>query len=276
MHCHVLETRTQAVTAQALYNTTMIEHMRDLGMLGPRLTINHAIWLTERDIDLLGQHGCSITHNPLSNLKLGSGVCPIRRLLRAGVNVALGTDGLTTSDTADMVAALRAAALLHKVGTADYTEWVSADEAFAMATRGGARSCLAERMIGSLEIGKKADIILLDRAAWGFIPLNDPVRQLAYSVTSEAVTHTIVDGRVLMRDRVITVLDEAAIKAEVIDCAEHFRRDDMPRMRVGAQRLAPHIGAIYRRAMATPLPDHPGTPRRPPPVEAGDRSAALE
>jgi 5-methylthioadenosine/S-adenosylhomocysteine deaminase len=269
VHCHVLETRTQAVTARELYNTTMIEHMRDVGMLGPRLTINHAIWLTQRDIELLGEHGCSITHNPLSNLKLGSGVCPIRRLQRAGVNVALGTDGLTTSDTADMVEALRAAALLHKIGTADYTEWVSADDAFVMATRGGARSCLAEREIGSLEVGKKADIILLDRGAWGFIPLNDPVRQLAYSVTSEAVTHTIVAGQVLMRDRVITVLDEAAIKAEVIACAERFRRDDMPRMRAGAQRLAPYIAAIYDRAMATPLPDEFGSVRRMPPVEAG-------
>jgi 5-methylthioadenosine/S-adenosylhomocysteine deaminase len=257
IHCHVLETRTQAVTARTLYNTTMIEHMRDLGLLGPRLTINHAIWLTEHDVALLGEHGCSITHNPLSNLKLGSGVCPVRRLLRAGVNVALGTDGLATSDTADMVEAIRAAALLHKIRKPEYDEWVGADEAFAMATRGGARSCLAEAEIGSLEVGKKADIILLDRRAWGFVPLNDPLRQLAYSVTSEAVTHSIVDGRVLMRDRVIIVLDEAAIKAEVMECAERFRRDHRPKMRAGAARLAPHIAAIYRRAMATPLPEEP-------------------
>jgi len=133
VHVHVLETRTQAVTAQQLYNKTMVEHMHDLGMLTPRLTINHAIWLTRREIDLLGDNGCSITHNPLSNMKLGSGVCPIRRHLRAGVNVALGTDGLTTSDTADIVAALRAAALLHKIGTPDYEEWGTAEEAFRMA-----------------------------------------------------------------------------------------------------------------------------------------------
>jgi 5-methylthioadenosine/S-adenosylhomocysteine deaminase len=266
VHVHVLETRTQAVTAQQLYNKTMVEHMHDLGMLTPRLTINHAIWLTRREIDLLGNNGCSITHNPLSNLKLGSGVCPIRRHLSAGVNVALGTDGPTTSDTADIIAALRAAALLHKIGTPDYEEWGTAEEAFRMATVGGARSCLAEREIGSLEVGKKADIILLDRRAWGFIPLHDPVRQLAFSVSSEAVTHTIVDGRVLMRDRVITVLDEASIKAEVAECAERFRRDDLPKMRAGAARLAPYIAAIYRRAWATPLPDEIEDVRRNPPV----------
>src|SRR4029077_138763 len=90
-HSHVLETRTQAVTAQQLYRKTMVEHMHDLGMLTPRLTINHGIWLTEREIDLLGAAGCSVTHNPLSNLKLGSGICPVRRLLQAGANVALGT-----------------------------------------------------------------------------------------------------------------------------------------------------------------------------------------
>ncbi len=156
-----------------------------------------------------------------------------------------------------MVEAIRAAALLHKIGKPDYDEWVGAHEVFVMATRGGARSCLAEAEIGSLEVGKKADIVLLDRRAWGFIPLNDPLRQLAYSVTSEAVTHSIVDGRVLMRDRVITVLDEAAIKAEVMECAERFARDHRPKMRAGAARLVPHIAAICRRAMATPLPEEP-------------------
>ncbi len=187
-------------------------------------------------------------------MKLGSGVCPVRRLLDAGANLALGTDGLTTSDTADMIEALRAAALMHRIGTADYEAWVTAAEAFHMATGGGAQSCLSSGAIGSLEAGKRADIILLDRAAWGFIPLHDAVRQLAFSATSEAVTHTIIDGRVLMRDRRITAFDEGAIKAEVAECAERFRREDLPRMRAGAARLSPSIAAIYRRAMATPLP----------------------
>jgi 5-methylthioadenosine/S-adenosylhomocysteine deaminase len=266
VHSHVLETRTQAVTAQQLYNNTMVEHMHDLGMLTPRLTINHGIWLTQKEIELLGAAGCSVTHNPLSNMKLGSGVCPVRRLLEAGANVALGTDGLTTSDTGDMIEALRAASLLHKIGSPDYETWITASEAFHMATMGGARSCLAEKEIGSLEVGKRADIILLDRNAWGFIPLHDPLRQLAFSVTSEAVTHNIVDGRVLMRDRKITVLDEAAIKAEVAECAERFRREDMPRMRAGAARLNPHLAAIYRRAVATPLPEDFGEVRCFPPV----------
>lgn len=261
IHCHVLETRTQAVTAAALYNRTMVEHLADLGLLTRRLTLNHAIWLTAGDIARIGAAGASVTHNPLSNMKLGSGVCPVRALREAGANVALGSDGPTTSDTADMIEVLRAAALLHKLGDADYEHWGTAAEAFRMATMGGARSCLAEDRIGSLEPGKSADVILIDRNAWGFIPLHDPVRQLAFSVHSESVTHTIVGGRVLMRDRRIESIDEAALKAEVAEEAERFRRDDMPKMRAGAAPLRPYVAAIYRRAMATPLPGLPDMTR---------------
>lgn len=264
IHCHTLETRTQAVTAAVLYNRTMVEHLADLGLLTHRLTLNHAIWLTRRDIEMIGAAGASISHNPLSNMKLGSGICPVRALLEAGANIGLGTDGLTTSDTGDMVAALRAAALLHKLGTPDYRQWGTAEEAFRMATMGGARSCLMADEIGSLEPGKSADVILVDRKDWGFIPLNDPVRQFAFSVTSEAVTHNIVGGRVLMRDRRIEALDEAAIKAEVAEEAERFRRDDMPKMKAGAAPLRPHVAAIYCRAMATPLPDLDWALRPPP------------
>jgi len=255
IHCHTLETRTQAVTARLLYNRTMVEHLADLGLLTHRLTLNHAIWLTRRDIELIGRAGASVSHNPLSNMKLGSGICPVRALRKAGANIGLGTDGLTTSDTGDMVEALRAAALLHKLGTPDYAQWGTAEEAFHMATMGGARSAGMADRIGSLEPGKAADIILVDRRAWGFIPLNDPVRQFAFSTSSEAVTHTIVGGQVLMRDRRIEAFDEAAIKAEVAEEAERFRREDMPRMKAGAARLRPHVAAIYRRAMATPMPD---------------------
>jgi 5-methylthioadenosine/S-adenosylhomocysteine deaminase len=168
--------------------------------------------------------------------------------------VALGTDGLATSDTADLIEAIRAASLIHKPGTHDYAQWVSAVDVFRMATMGGARSSLMEREVGSLEPGKKADIILLDREAWGFIPLHDPVRNLAFSVTSEAVQTVIVDGRVVMRDRAITTFDEAAMRARVRDAAERFRRERVPAMRAGARRLEPHIREMYYRAAGEALP----------------------
>jgi 5-methylthioadenosine/S-adenosylhomocysteine deaminase len=133
IHTHVLETRAQAVTAQRDYGRSMIAHLSDIGFLGPRLTINHGIWLTDQDIELLARHYCSVTHNPLSNLKIGSGICRVRDLASAGVNIALGTDGLATSDTADMIAVLRSATMLHTVTDPDFDRWVSAREAFRMA-----------------------------------------------------------------------------------------------------------------------------------------------
>lgn len=250
VHSHTLETRLQAVQAQRQWGKTAIEYLDEVGLLGPRLAIVHGIWLTDRDIALLAERGSSVVHNPLSNLKLGSGLCPVRKLLDAGVNVALGTDGLATSDTADLIEAIRAASLIHKLGTPDYGAWISAAEVFRMATMGGARSSLMEREVGSLEPGKKADIILLDRDAPGLVPLNDPVRQLAFSVTSEAVTATIVGGRVLMQDRRILVFDETAMRARIRAAAERFRRERMPAMRAGAKRLEAPIRDMYYRAAA--------------------------
>ena len=118
VHTHTLESKLQAVQAQHLYGRSMISHLDDLGVLTPNFTLNHAIWLTDEDIELIGARGCSISHNPLSNLKLGSGVARIRAMKNAGVNVALGTDGTSTSDRADMFRSLGMAALLHLLGSA--------------------------------------------------------------------------------------------------------------------------------------------------------------
>ena len=253
LHSHTLETRLQAVQAKEMWGKTAVQYLDDLGFLSPRLTIVHGIWLTDGDIALLADNGCSVVHNPLSNMKLGSGVCPVRRLLDAGINVALGTDGLATSDTADLIEAIRAASLIHKTGTHDYGAWVSALEVFRMATIGGARSGLMDADVGSLEVGKRADVILLDRDHWGFIPLTNPIRQLAFSVTSEAVRTVVVDGRIVMRDRVIQTLDEYALKDEIRDAAERYDREWTPKMEAGAKRLRPHFEQIYRRANAVAL-----------------------
>lgn len=254
IHSHTLETKLQAVQARDQWGKTAVEYLHALGLLSPRLTIVHGIWLTDRDIALLADNECSVVHNPLSNMKLGSGLCPVRKLLDAGINVALGTDGLATSDTADLIEAIRLASLIHKPGTHDYAKWVSAADVFKMATLGGARTGLMQREVGSLEVGKRADIIMLDRAAWGFVPLNDPVRNLAFSVTSEAVTTSIVGGRVVMRARKIQTFDEEKMRARVREAAERFRRERVPAMRAGARRLEPYIREMYYRAAGETLP----------------------
>jgi len=258
LHMHVLETRAQAVSAKLKHGASFIDYLDRCAMLSPRLTLNHAIWLTSEDIERLGAAGCSSTHNPLSNRKLGSGRSPVRALLDAGVNVALGSDGATTSDTVDMIESLRAASCAHTLEEVDPGRWIGAHEAFAMATRGGARSMLQDGEIGSLEPGKRADLVLLDRRHWSFVPLADPLRQLAYSAGSGAVDSVIVDGRFVMRGRRILAFDEAALREEVAQAAEHFRRDWLPAMARAAEALDPHLRAVLAKALAEPLDPEPG------------------
>ncbi|MBF2028348.1 MAG: amidohydrolase [Oscillatoriales cyanobacterium C42_A2020_001] len=254
VHMHCLETKTQAVTAQWLYGKPAIEYLNDIGFLSSRVTLNHAIWLSDREIELLGEHQCSITHNPLSNLKLGSGICQVRKLLNAGVNVALGTDGVCTSDTADIFTALSSASLLHRIGTFNYDEWITAEEAYDMATAAGARSGLMQSEVGSLAVGKKADVILVDRYHWGLIPLNQPLQQLAFSTTSDAVQTSIINGQIVMRDRVLTLVDEAALNQEISEVAEHYLKELFPKMTAIAQRYEPYFKSIYKRATESETP----------------------
>ncbi|EKQ69660.1 cytosine deaminase-like metal-dependent hydrolase [Leptolyngbyaceae cyanobacterium JSC-12] len=256
VHMHCLETKTQAVTAEWLYGKPVIKYLHEIGFLTPRVTLNHAIWLSDREIELLGKHHCSITHNPLSNLKLGSGICQVRKLLKAGVNVELGTDGVCTSDTADIFTALSAAALLHRIGTFNYDEWITAEEAYFMATIAGAYSGLMQSEVGSLAVGKKADVILVDRYHWGLIPLNHPLKQLAFSTTSDAVQTSIINGRIVMRDRVLTLVDEAALNQEISEVAEYYLRELFPKMTAIAQRYEPYFRAIYERATESEIPTH--------------------
>jgi 5-methylthioadenosine/S-adenosylhomocysteine deaminase len=239
-----------------LFGKTLVRHLHDLGLLTDRLTMNHAIWLTADDIARMGAAGCSVTHNPLSNLKLGSGVCPVRALRLAGVNVAVATDGMATSDTADQVEALRLAAMLHKIESFDTSTWLGAAEAFEMSTESGAKSCRIGD-IGRLAPGLRADIALLDADHLGFQPLHDPIRQLCFSVNSEAVRDVLIGGDFVMRDRRMTKIDEAAIRAEIAAEAERFRVEAMPKMAEGAAILRPYIDAIHARATAQTLkPGH--------------------
>ena len=178
----------------------------------------------------------------------------MRDLKRAGVNVALGTDGTSTSDRADMLRSLRMAALIHRVGDMDYATWVTAEEAFEMATIGSAGSTGLVDDIGTIEVGKKADLVLLDREDYGFIPLHRPVQQLAYAVNSDAVRTVLVDGEVVMDERVLTRIDEAALKAEMIEAANAYVRDNAANMERLAARFYPYYRAAHMRAAATDVP----------------------
>jgi 5-methylthioadenosine/S-adenosylhomocysteine deaminase len=271
VHTHTLESKLQAVQGELMYGRPIVEHLDRLGVLTEHFTLNHAIWLTDHEIELVGARGASISHNPLSNLKLGSGIARVRDLKNAGVNVALGTDGTSTSDRADMLRSLGMAALIHRVGDMDYETWVTAEEAFEMATEGSARSCGLGAEIGVLEVGRKADLVLIDREDYGFIPLYRPVAQLAYAVNSDAVRTVLVDGEIVMEERVLTKIDEASIKAEMIEVATAFVRDHMPRMESMAARFLPYYRAAHMRAASTDVPASRAPVRLPCGCHAGFR-----
>ncbi|MDX2203341.1 MAG: amidohydrolase [Hyphomicrobiaceae bacterium] len=254
VHTHTLESRLQAVQGSVMYGKTIIEHLHEIGALQPRFTLNHAIWLTDADIELMARAGCSMTHNPLSNLKLGSGIARVRDLLSAGVTVRLGTDGTSTSDRADMFRSLGMAALLHRVGDFDYERWTTAQDAFAMATTGSARAEGLEADIGVIAPGRKADLALIDATDYGLIPLKRPISQLCYAVNSDAVRTVIVDGEMVMHEHVLTKVDEPSLKAEIREEAERYARDHVPLMEQQAKRFESYFRHAHLRAAGVPVP----------------------
>jgi 5-methylthioadenosine/S-adenosylhomocysteine deaminase len=242
IHIHVLETRMQAVSGQRMYGRTLVEHMDAIGFLGPRVCFAHGIWLTPGDIELVRDRDVSIAHNPVSNMKLGSGIAAVPLLLAHGVNVALGTDGMSSNDGLDMFASLKQAALLHKLWGIDYERWTGAAEAWQLATVGGARPAGDGSGLGRIEPGRRADLVLLDLESHVFTPLNDPLRQLAFGSTTLAVDSVLVGGDWKVRSGKVVTVDEA----EVLGRARELGREIVGRFdeafELGRQLLEPLRG----------------------------------
>ncbi|MEU1030159.1 amidohydrolase [Streptomyces mirabilis] len=213
LHLHAAENATEVATVEVRHGRRPVELLDELGLLGPDLLIAHAVDLTGPEIAALARTGTSVAHCPVSNLKLGCGIAPVPRLLSAGVTVGLGTDGAVSSNTLDVLGAVRQAALIHKAA-GDPTA-VGAEQAVRMATLEGARALGLGDHLGSLEPGKRADLIVLDLNAPQVRPAHNPWSTLAYAAHSADVRDTVVDGRILMRDRVLTTLDEATTLADL-------------------------------------------------------------
>ncbi|BAC74363.1 N-ethylammeline chlorohydrolase [Streptomyces avermitilis] len=213
LHLHAAENATEVATVEVRHGKRPVELLDSLGLLGPDVLLAHAVDLTGPEIAALARTGTSVAHCPVSNLKLGCGIAPVPRLLSAGVTVGLGTDGAVSSNTLDVLGALRQAALVHKAG-GDPTA-VGAEQAVRMATIEGARALGLGDHLGSLEAGKRADLIVLDLGRPHLCPPHDPWSLLAYAAHAPDVRDTVVDGRILMRGRTLTSLDEAAALAEL-------------------------------------------------------------
>src|SRR6185503_5383478 len=214
IHSHVLETKVQAVAARELYGRTMVAHLRDLGVLSPRLTAIHAVWLSRDDVAMLGDAGATVAHNPICNLKLLSGVAPVPRLLEAGVNLALGTDNPSANDSSSLWDSLKFAALLQSLDGPRPRETSASRATLRMATAGGARAMGLADELGAVEAGRRADLLLLDLDTLGFLPLNDPERQVVYCEHGGSVRTVIVNGRVVVDEGRLTTIDLGALVEE--------------------------------------------------------------
>ena len=210
---HVAETRDEVQAAQERAQRSPVAYLDSLGFLGPGVLAAHGIWVSDADIALLKSRGVGVSHNPESNMKLASGTAPVPAYLKADVALGLGTDGAASNNDLDMFEAMRMASLLHKLQAND-PRAVSAATALRMATMGGARALGMERQIGSIEPGKRADLVLVSTASARFTPMYDPVSHLVYVARGDDVQTTIVNGKVLMRNRKLLTIDEAAVLRE--------------------------------------------------------------
>ena len=251
-HTHILESKVQAVTGRELYGKTLIRYMHDLGLLNRNTTIAHGIWLTDDDIALMGEARCSVVHNALSNLKLGSGICAVRRLLDSGVNLALGSDGISTSDTPRMFSVMQCAGLMHNISSPDNAYWLDAHEVLHAATLGGAYSVLMEDEIGSLEPGKRADMAILDMRTANFTPLNDVRNHLVYCENGSSVETVIVNGEIMVEDGRLTRVDEEALMDELRDMMPAIKADQ-ERLEAKNKAFIPPLAEVWRRCAETDI-----------------------
>ena len=193
LQTHLAESRAQAAIGRTRYGVSLVAHLEELGFLSNRLSVAHAIWLEHDDIRRLGSYGVTVAHNPSSNLRLGSGIAPVRDMLRAGVTVGIGTDASNTSDGQTMFEAMRLSSYLSRIDGFVADDWISAEEAFAMATVGSAKG-LGFENIGRLAVGCEADIVFLRLESSHFVPLRAPLLQMVFGENGASVDIVMIGG----------------------------------------------------------------------------------
>jgi 5-methylthioadenosine/S-adenosylhomocysteine deaminase len=253
---HVQETRLQASSAWQQRGKTLFRHLDDIGFLAPGTSLIHSVWLTPDDIKRIAASGASVQHNPNSNLKLGSGLMPMRQLLDAGVNVSLGTDGCGSLETTDMLRVLSSTALIHKLRGNDYQNWIGAEEAFHAATKGGAQALGLNNQIGTLAPGYKADLVMYRLDSPAFVPLNNPVQQLVYGESGIGIHSVIVEGNPVVSEGKLTLKSETEISAGVSQAMNRLR-PHIEEAEQSTRLLAPAYQRIWQRCQKLPLA--PGT-----------------
>ncbi len=225
VYTHIYISKAEAVNARRNFkgaNGSLVELLRTAGLLGPKLSLAHGVWLMDEEIAVLAKAGVNIVLNPISNMKNKNGVAPIRRLISAGINLALGCDNCSCTDAQNIFQGMKMFALLAAVSDPGIGP-PDAVDAIRAATVGGARTAGLDGDIGVIRAGMKADLTVFDLNDPSFVPLNSVARQIVYSECGRGVDTVIVDGCIVMENRVIKTIDEAALHSAVAETMRSFR-----------------------------------------------------
>jgi 5-methylthioadenosine/S-adenosylhomocysteine deaminase len=251
IHMHLSESKAQALMGHEIYGKTQTSHLHDLGLLGPDFVGAHCIWLTDDDIELIADAGAGITHQPSCNLRVGSGIAPVRKFLEAGIPVGIGTDGSNASDHQNMFDALRSAANVSRILDADYRRWISAQESLTMGTIGGARLLGFEGRLGRIAPGYLADIVFLDLGSINFIPLNNPVHQIVNCEDSTSVDSVMIDGKLVLKNREFTGFRFDELRGKVEAAIKRLDETTLEEKAL-AEKLEPIVGSFCIGLQKTP------------------------
>lgn len=241
---HLSETKGEAVTGRASFGKSFTAYLDEVGLLGPRTVLAHAVWIERDEMALIAERGGTVAHNPISNLKLGAGVAPTVDLLDHGCAVALGTDGAASSDNLNLFGPLRLAAILPRAFELSFDRWPRAADVLRMATIGGAQAAGLRGELGEIRPGMLADLVLLDLGSSAFHPSNDLAEQIVFCEVGSSVRTVIVGGRVLVEDNRVRTVDEAALQAEADEIGRRIAAD-LERRGAPAARLLPHVRRAY-------------------------------
>lgn len=220
---HLAETRDELDQVRERYGKTPVEHLKDLGLLTDEVIADHCVHLSPRDMDFLQESGARVVHNPQSNMKLASGIAPVPDLLARGIAVGIGTDGCASNNNLDMFEEMDTTAKLHKVSKMDPTV-MDALTVLKMATIGGAKVLGLDKLIGSIEVGKKADFIVLDPNCPHLVPMYNPYSHIVYAARGDDVHHCVINGKVVMEDRTLLTIEVEEVIARAKQKAALVRK----------------------------------------------------
>ena len=254
VYTHIYELKAMTLIARQTHakdEGSLINYLDRVGLLTPKLTLAHSVWMAPKEIEQVQQSGTNVVLNPVGNLKTRSGIAPIRTYMNSGVNLGLGCDNCSCSDAQNMFQSMKMFASLAAVCTPEPGP-PTAGNAIWSATIGGARTAGLEGRIGSVKPGMAADLSIIDLTDPSFVPLNSVARQLVFTESGRGVETVIVDGRVVVRDRKITTIDERALREEVADIMKVLRKD-IDAVVARNQRMMPYLMEAHRRTWAADI-----------------------